>query len=130
MTPKETGEPTPAEWKVLKIVWDREPCPACDVVAEASEAFGWSTSTVKTLLLRLVEKGFLRTRRVGNSFLYSKASSPVRALRRAGDALLEHASDATVGPLLAHLVKRSRLSREDLEELRSLLDQKDGEEES
>ncbi len=129
MTPKESDEPTPAEWKVLTIVWELGPCPACDVVAEASEAFGWSTSTVKTLLRRLVEKGHLRTRRVGNSFLYSKASSPLRTLRRAGETLLDRASEGTVGPLLAHLVKRSQLSREDLDELRSLIDEKDEEEE-
>lgn len=107
MTPRESDEPTPAEWKVLTIVWELGPCPACDVVAEASEVFGWSTSTVKTLLRRLVEKEHLRTRRVGNSFLYSKASSPLRTLRRAGETPLDRASEGTVGPLLAHLVKRS-----------------------
>ena len=124
MTSDKTNEPTPAEWKILKIVWDRGPCPACEVVDSAAAEFGWSTSTVKTLLRRLVEKGQLKTKRVGNSFLYSQARSPMRALRRAGDDLLERASDATVGPLLAHLVKRSALSPEDLRDLRALIDAK------
>ncbi|MHC4822833.1 MAG: BlaI/MecI/CopY family transcriptional regulator, partial [Planctomycetota bacterium] len=81
-----------------------------------------STSTVKTLLRRLVDKGHLRARAVGNSFLYSTARSPMRSLKRAGDSLLEHTSEATVGPLLAHLVTRGGLSQGDLQELKELVD--------
>jgi len=125
----ESREPTPAEWKVLTIVWERGPLPARDVV-QALAGEGWSVSTIKTLLRRLTEKGALRTKRVGNSFLYSAARSPWKALRRAGEALLERAGEASVGPLLAHLVKRSRLSDEDLAELRALLDERGGGEES
>ena len=117
-------EPTPAEWKVLGVVWQAGPLAARDVVARLEADTGWSTSTIKTLLRRLVEKGHLETKRVGNSFLYSVTTSPMRALRKAGDALLERAGEATVGPLLSYLVKQSRLSDGDLAELRALLDEK------
>ena len=40
------------------------------------------------------------------------------------------ASESAVGPLLAHLVERSRLSAKDLDELRELIDQKSEEEDS
>ncbi len=129
MSLERNEEPTPAEWKVLKVVWDRGPCPASEVVAHAGVEAGWSTSTVKTLLRRLVEKGHLRTKRVGTSFLYSPAGSPLRSLRRAGDELLARASESAVGPLLAHLVKRSRLSPDELRELRALIDSKAREDE-
>ena len=124
MTPNKPHEPTDAEWRVLKIVWENGPSSASDVIERAAPREGWSTSTVKTLLRRLVEKGFLRTKRVGNSFLYSSSRSPMQALRRAGDALIERAAEGSVGPLLAHLVKRSDLRPDDLERLRALLDEK------
>lgn len=120
-------EPTPAEWKVLSVVWQEGPLAARDVVERLADENEWSASTIKTLLRRLVEKGHLRTKRVGNSFLYSTTPSPMRALRKAGDALLERAGEATVGPLLSYLVKRSRLSEGDLDELRALLDEKEEE---
>ena len=123
-------EPTAAEWRVLKIVWDRGPLAAREVVDAAAETSDWSTSTVKTLLRRLVDKGHLRTKRVGNSFLYSAGRSPMRSLRKAGDALLERASDATVGPLLAYLVRKSHLSEKELEELRNLIETKSEEDEA
>jgi len=120
--PDHTDSPTKAEWKVLKTVTDAGECAARDVVAACDREFSWSASTIKTLLRRLVEKGHLTTRRVGNSFLYRPSRSARKALRRAADALLENASEGTVAPLLAYMVKKSRLSTEELAELRGLLD--------
>ena len=83
-----------------------------------------SNVTVKTLLRRLVDKGQLRTKRVGNSFLYRPSRSAVRSLKRAADALLERAAEGTVAPLLAYMVQKSRLSADEVAELRALLDEK------
>ncbi|HEV3340649.1 MAG TPA: BlaI/MecI/CopY family transcriptional regulator [Pirellulales bacterium] len=122
--PKETSQPlAAAEWKVMNIVWRRKSCAARDVCEEARREHGWSASTVKTLLRRLVEKGYLQTTQVGNSFLYRPARPALSALRRAADSLLQNALDGTVGPLLAHMVKSSRLSAEEVAELRALLDE-------
>jgi BlaI family penicillinase repressor len=115
-----------AEWKVMKIVWRRGRVAARDVVAEAAAAHDWRPSTVKTLLKRLVDKGHLQATRVGNSFLYEPVDGPLPALQRAGETLLDHAVEGLAGPLLLHLVKRSRLSAEDLAELKALLDAKKG----
>ncbi len=122
MPPRYTEDPTPAEWKILSLVWDEGPLAARDVLSSLEGETDWSTSTVKTLLRRLVDKGHLRTRKVGNSFLYSASKSPLRSLRRAGEDLLGRASGATVAPLLAHLVKNSGLDSAELENLRALID--------
>lgn len=122
MTPRNSEDPTPAEWKILSLIWEQGPFSAREVVDALADDTEWSSSTVKTLLRRLVDKGHLSTRKIGNSFLYSAVGSPMRFLRRAGDSLLKRTSEGTVGPLLAHLVKESDLSRGDLEELRTLVD--------
>ena len=120
---KAPEDPTPAEWKILSLIWEQGASSAREVVESLADETEWSTSTVKTLLRRLVDKGHLRTRKVGNSFLYSAVGSPMRFLRRAGDSLLKRATGDSVAPLLAHLVKRSDLSRDDLDDLRNLVDQ-------
>jgi predicted transcriptional regulator len=123
MPPSEPNDPTPSEWKILSLIWEQGPHSAREVLESLEDETDWSASTVKTLLRRLVDKGHLRARAVGNSFLYSTARSPMRSLKRAADSLLEHTSEATVGPLLAHLVSRSGLSQEDLEELKTLVNE-------
>lgn len=125
---KETSQPlSAAEWKVMNVVWRRKRCAARDVCEDAQAEFGWSASTVKTLLRRLVEKGYLQTTQVGNSFLYRPSRPALSALRRAADTLLENALEGTVGPLLAHMLKSSRLSPDEVAELRILLDRHDQE---
>lgn len=116
--------PTKAERKVWRVVHERGGCAARDVVKALAGTDDWSASTVKTLLRRLVEKGHLATTRVGNSFLYSPTRSALTVLRDEADALLEGATTGTVGPLLAYMVKQSRLSADDLAELKALIAEK------
>ena len=123
--PENTEAPTPAEWKILRIVHSMESCAAREIVACATDSFGWSMSTTKTLLRRLVDKGHLQTERVGNSFLYSPSLSALKMLCREADGLLANAVDSAVGPLLSYMVKKSRLTQDDLDELRTLLDEKE-----
>ena len=121
-------DPTPAEWKVLRCVWDAGQVSTREVAEALEPDTGWSASTVKTLLRRLEEKGHLRSKRVGNSFQYSGRRSPLGPLRRAADLLMERAGGDRLGSVLAYLVRSSKLSDQDMDELRALIERK-GEEE-
>lgn len=120
---------TPAEWKVMRVVWEHKKCAARDVYQATGEQHGWAASTTKTILRRLVDKGHLKTTRVGNSFLYTATRPAIHALRGAADMLLENAVSGTVGPLLTHMAKRGNLSPRELNELRDLLDKMASDEE-
>lgn len=123
MTPKPLDPPTPAEWKILKAVFERGACAARDVIEDAERAHGWSASTVKTLLRRLVEKGHLRTRRVGSSFLYRPSRTIHRALRDSADQLLDQVVPGALGPLIQYMVGKSAMSSGELDELQTFLDE-------
>jgi len=121
---RESPEPlTAAEWKVMKIVWRLKSCAARDVYEEAGRAHGWAPSTTKTLLRRLVDKGHLTATAVGTSYLYRPARPAWQSLAGAADTLLDNTMDGMGGKLLAYMVKKSRLTSEDLTQLRTLLDQ-------
>lgn len=121
---REVPEPlTAAEWKVMKIVWRRKSCAARDVYEEAGGAFGWAPSTTKTLLRRLVDKGHLSATAVGTSYLYRPARPAWQSLVGAADTLLENTLEGLDGRLLAYMVKKSKLTPQDLAQLRALLDQ-------
>ena len=122
MTGKTPDPLTPAEWKVMKIVWEKKSCAARDVYPVAGTAHGWAPTTTKTILRNLVAKGHVKTTRVGNSFLYRPARPALKSLFRAADTLLDNALEGTVAPLLVYMVKKGDLSAEDLAQLRSLLD--------
>ncbi|MEZ5979301.1 MAG: BlaI/MecI/CopY family transcriptional regulator [Planctomycetota bacterium] len=116
------SEPSPSEWKVLRFVWERGSVSARDVTDAFGEAEGWAPSTAKTLLRRLVQKGHLATKGEVGSLVYAPKRSPKRALFDAAEELLGRAREDTVAPLLAHLVKQSELTSEQLAELRRLVE--------
>jgi predicted transcriptional regulator len=121
--PRESPEPlTVAEWKVMKIVWPLKSCSARDVYEEAQQVHGWAPSTTKTLLRRLVEKGHLTVTPVGTSYLYRPTRPAWRSIAGAADALLDVTLEGLGGKLLAYMVKKSRLSHDDVAQLRRLLD--------
>src|SRR5580658_8458022 len=124
MMPSETPEPlTVAEWKVMKIVWRQKSCSARSVYEEAGAIHGWAPSTTKTLLRRLVEKRHLQVTPVGTSYLYRPARPAWQSLAGAADTLLENTIEGLDGKLLAYMVKKSRLTPDDLAQLRAILDE-------
>ncbi len=83
-------------------------------------------STTKTLLRRLVDKGHLTATAVGTSYLYRPARPAWQSLAGAADTLLNNTLEGMDGGLLAYMVKKSRLTPNDLAELRALLDRHAG----
>ncbi len=122
MPRKKIDHISPAEWKVMKIVWDLEECAIGEVLEKIPEEQVWSRSTVKTMLRRLVDKGFVNAKRVGNSFLYRPACSPVKSMIQAIDEIIDNALDGTSGPIVEHIIKKSDLSIEEIQKLQNLLD--------
>ncbi len=114
-------EPTQAEWKVLKILWEIKGGALGDVFSVAQEEHGWAHSTVKTILKRLVDKGYVKTKRVGNSFWYQPVRSPMKSMASAIEGILDQALEGTSGPILAHVIKNTDLSIEEIQQLKDIL---------
>jgi len=120
---REMPEPlTTAEWKVMKIVWRLKSCSSRDVYEAARQTQGWAPTTTKTLLRRLVEKRHLHVTPVGTSYLYRPARPAWQSLAGAADTLLENTIEGLDGKLLAYMVKKSKLTPDDMAALRAILD--------
>jgi BlaI family transcriptional regulator, penicillinase repressor len=113
------------EWDLLEVLWERERGTAREVTEALAKKRGWAVSTVKTLLDRMVKKGLIAARQVGNVWEYTPAVQPVQARRSAWTELVEKAFGGAVAPALHFLAKDAKLSKKELAELRALLDRKD-----
>ena len=122
MTPEQPKEPSPAEWKVLRWVWEHDRSTAREISDALAQEEGWSPSTAKTLLRRLTEKGHLVAQKSKGATRFRAKGSAKRTLFGSAEELLGRAKEDTVGPLIAHLVKRSSLSSDELDELRRLVE--------
>ncbi len=110
-----------AEWKVMKILWELQKAMAREVYTIAGEQHSWAPATVKTILKRLTDKGYVSATRVGNGFVYRPILSAASTLQSAADTLLTLAIEGTTGPLLVHMVEQTTLSESDLDSLQKMI---------
>ncbi|MDP1562866.1 MAG: BlaI/MecI/CopY family transcriptional regulator [Pirellulaceae bacterium] len=113
-----------AEWVVMNLIWNSSPIEAAEVVEQLAAANGWSAATVKSMLHRLVRKGALSTEQVGKKYLYRPAVRRDACVRTASRSFLQRVFNGDATPALIHFVKNAKLSPEDVEEIRTLLEQK------
>ena len=100
------------------MLWQAGPV----TILEAQQALGLPIgyTTVQTRLNRLVKKGVAaRTKR--RPAKYSAALSPDEVRESDLDLLVERVSEGRVAPLVAQLLQRQALSREELAELKELI---------
>ena len=111
-----------AESVVMDVLWRRHPLGAEDVVAELADSRHWQEATIKTLLNRLLNKGAIAAERDGRRYLYSPLLKREAWVLEESSSLIERLFDGRVAPLVAHFSQHQRLSREDVAELRKLLE--------
>ncbi len=109
----------------MKVVWERSPASARDVLEVVEQETAWAYATVKTILARLVEKGVLKVRRRANTNLYEPLLSPEKARRSAIRAVVDQAFNGAFGPLAHFLVTDEKLTDAEREQLIRLLREED-----
>ncbi|HEY6462275.1 MAG TPA: BlaI/MecI/CopY family transcriptional regulator [Polyangiaceae bacterium] len=112
------------EWDLMEALWDAERATAREVSEALAKKRGWAVSTTKTLLDRMVGKGLVAARQVGNVWEYSPAVKRVDARRSAWADFVGKAFGGVSAPALHFLASEAKLSKKDLAELRALLDAK------
>lgn len=122
--PKRTVELTGAEWTIIKAVWAREPCSAPAVQELLEPPTGWSYSTVRTIMDRMVAKGLLAAEKAGKGTLFRSAVTQQQAQR--GELLyaLKHAFNGALTPMVQCLLETGKISARDLMELEQLIEAK------
>ena len=118
-------EISPAEWQVMNVVWNSQPVTAGVIIKELCPETGWSAATVRTFLHRLVKKGALKYDKDGNRYQYRSAVSKSVTIKHASRSFVSSVFAGETAPLLTHFVKSSKLTADQIQELRQLLEEKE-----
>ena len=109
-----------AELEVMQALWRCEsPAARSDVEAQLSRPL--ALTTLLTLLTRLGEKGFLRAEKEGRRCLYTPLISQSDYLAAQSRTFVQKVCGGSL-PAFAAALCDSGLTREELEELRNLLE--------
>lgn len=106
----------------MEVFWRRSPQTAAEVYAALQSNTKWKSTTVRTLISRLLAKDVLKFEVNGKRYLYSAVRSRDECVEAASQSFLERIFGGAVQPLLLHFAGRTRLSKRDVEKLKHLLE--------
>jgi BlaI family penicillinase repressor len=113
-----------AELEVLKVLWEHDSGTVRAINTTLQrQGRRWAYTTVQTLLQRLESKGHVQSDKNGPAHVYRAAVSREDLLSRRLRELADQFCDGTSSPLLLALVGDSRLTADEIKQLRQLLDQ-------
>ena len=112
---------TDSEVKVMRVLWEADcELPIADIRKTIEQTSKWETSTIKTLLRRLCEKGVvLATKK--EVFYYKPLVIEAEYNEYTTQSLIDRLYSGSAKNLVASLLGSNKLDASDIEELRTLL---------
>lgn len=110
-----------AEYEVMKVLWKYAPVSTNEVTNTLTKTIDWSPKTIHTLLKRLVQKGAATYKKEGRIFIYTPLVAENEYLKQENDHFLNRFYNGRISSMITNYIGNSKMSKEDLEELRKLL---------
>lgn len=110
-----------SELKVMDVLWREGDTTAKHIAAVLNEEAGWNINTTYTLIKRCIKKGAIE--RTEPNFM-CHAFIPKEAVQEAEtDELINKIYDGSADKLFAALLGRKKLSREQIDKLKKMVDE-------
>jgi len=111
-----------AEWNIMKVLWkgyeqDNRGLTLGEIVEKLSDTTGWSNTTIRTLIIRLSEKGAVSIDKSTGIYKYTPLSSKEEAVQSETKAFLDRVFDGDAYGLIDTLVKDGTLTAEEKRDL-------------
>ncbi len=115
-----TQQISDSELELMKIIWGNGGTALYAQIMEALSKKGrtWQKNTIITLLSRLVDKGFLKTNKIGRRNQYTAIVSASDYQTAQTQTLLDKLYEGSARGLVSTLIEKELLSTEDYEELK------------
>ena len=121
------GDLSKAEWGIMRICWEKGKSSAKVIFEESLKIKKRKYNTIRTILERLVIKGYLEHEMFGPIWLYTPIKNKKTATSVAIDDFIKTVLNETIAPIFIHVVNKKKY-RKEIEELKRLLNDKEEQE--
>jgi len=115
--------PTDAELEVLTVLWDRGPLTVREIHGELSRRKQVGYTPVLKLLQIMFDKGYVARDTSERSHVFRAVRARAQTQRALLDDLMKRAFGGSAAELVQRALSSKRATRQDLEEIRRLLDE-------
>jgi len=116
-------KPTAAELQILQVLWDRGPSTVREVHEALREEKALGYTTVLKLMQIMTTKGLVRRNEDQRAHVYEAQQPAEKTKRQFAADMLERVFDGSARELMLHALAAQRSTRQEIEELRNLLDE-------
>ena len=123
MKPEQKIQPTPSELEILHVLWHRGPSTVREIHDELSKGKDLGYTSALKLLQIMTTKGLVTRAEEQRAHIYS-ASEPAEATKQQlATDVLQRVFRGSASQLMQHALSGRRSSRQEIEEIRALLDE-------
>lgn len=115
-----------SEWMIMKCLWEKAPLTVTQIAKAMEEKTGWAKSTTKTLISRMEAKGYLRYEEGGKAREYYPAARRSEVVLAETESFLSRLYNGSLSMMINTLVDHHNLSKQEIKELRDILDKTEG----
>lgn len=112
-----------AELEVLKVIWDKEKTTSKEIVENLLITTTWKVKTIQTLIARLVEKDIVNVDKYNKkAYIYSPNVSEKEYKKYANESFINKLYNGSINLMVSTFIKENKLSKEDIYDLKNLLE--------
>src|SRR6476661_11005629 len=116
-------KPTVAELQILQVLWERGPSTVREVHEALQEEKALGYTTVLKLMQIMTAKGLVRRDENQRAHVYEAQQPAEKTKRQFAADMLQRVFDGSAKELMLHALAGRRSTRQEIEELRNLLDE-------
>ena len=110
-----------SEWQVLSCLWKKSPMEIKDIVTALHPRTGWNANMVRTLVVRLQEKGAVGVEKGSRCYRYYPVADQKSCTLEETESFLDRVFDGSPAKMIAALTGSGKLSRKDCDEIQQML---------
>lgn len=117
----ESITPTERELDILKVLWDRGESTVREVYEELRPTLAIAQNTVQAFLRTMEEKGLVRHRLEGRTFIYQPILRRQQTTQRLAGQLLQRAFDGAIDQLVQSVLSLRKPTADELARLEEMI---------
>ncbi len=118
---------TEFEWLIMRLLWEKGVLSVKEVWQTLFPDGDRAYTTIQTIMDRMVKKRLLQKKKIGLVNFYRPRIDEATLKQEATQKFVNITFNGSFGSMAAFLLSQGKFSRNELEEIKKLIDQKEGE---
>jgi len=114
-----------AEWRIMNLLWDQSPKTIAEMVSAFQGSTNWDRHVIIVMLKRMEAKNAVAFKMVGRTKYYYPVADREQTCIQETANFLDRVYKGSLGLMLTTMVKQEKISKDELKELRRILNEEE-----